>query len=75
MQRYGNLSRGSGVVAYAIRPDAIEVKFQDGWIYLYTHASAGAANIETMKTLAAAGKGLSTFISRQVRHRYQSKRR
>jgi hypothetical protein len=75
MQRYRNLSGDSGVVAYEIGPDSIQVRFQDGWVYRYTHASAGASNIETMKSLAAAGRGLSTFIVRKVRKSYESKHR
>jgi hypothetical protein len=74
MKRYANLSGDSGVVAYEIGRDSIDVKFQDGWIYLYTYASAGAPHIEAMKVLAAAGRGLSTYIVRNVRNSYESKR-
>lgn len=74
MRRYANLSGNSGVVAYAIGKDSIEVKFEDGGIYLYTHASAGAIHVEAMKKLALAGKGLSTYIARHVRESYASKR-
>lgn len=73
MQRYKNLSGDSGVIAYEIGDDFIKVEFADGNSYLYTDASAGADNVETMKKLACEGKGLSAFISRQVRHRYAAK--
>jgi hypothetical protein len=70
MQRYKNLSGDSGVIAYEILDEGIEVRFRDGRTYLYTNGSAGRENIETMKQLARAGRGLSTFISTTVRHRY-----
>jgi hypothetical protein len=75
LKRYGNRSGHSGVVAYAISADAIVVEFQDGWKYEYTKRSAGAVTITTMHRLAAAGRGLSTFISRQVRDAYERKYR
>lgn len=70
MKRYANASGHSGVLAYETRSDAITVKFRDGCVYRYTYASAGRDNIERMKQLAAAGRGLSTFIIRQVQDRY-----
>ena len=73
MESYRNLSGNSGVVAYAIVDEGILVRFQDGGIYLYTYASAGRSKIERMRTLAAEGRGLSTFISRQVRDAYAAK--
>ncbi len=75
MQRYGNLSGVSGVVAFELGADSISVKFVDGWIYDYTYASATPADVEAMKKLAAAGRGLSTYIVRHVRKAYASKRR
>ena len=56
MHRYGNLSGNSGVIAYEIERNAIEVKFHDGWTYLYTYTSAGSHHVETMKKLAVAGR-------------------
>jgi hypothetical protein len=72
---YANLSGDSGVRSYSIGVDSITVEFQDGYRYLYNHASAGKANVEQMIGLARAGRGLSTFISRYVRGRYASKSR
>ena len=74
MQRYRNLNGDSGVLAYQIGGSAIAVKFRNGDVYDYTYASAGRANIEQMKRLARAGRGLSTFISRHVHDRYAGKR-
>lgn len=73
MKRYANASGHSGVVAYEIRSDAITVAFRDGGVYRYTYVSAGRDNVERMKQLAAAGRGLSTFIHRQVNDRYADK--
>jgi hypothetical protein len=73
MQRYGNQSRESGVVAYDIDAGQIIVQFRNGERYLYTEDSAGAANIAKMQELARAGRGLSTFISQHVHDRYARK--
>jgi hypothetical protein len=73
MQRYGNQSRESGVVAYDIDAGQIIVQFRNGDRYLYTEDSAGAANIAAMQELARAGRGLSTFISQHVHERYARK--
>ena len=73
MQRYGNQSRESGVVAYDIDAGQIVVQFRNGDRYLYTEDSAGAANIARMQALAKAGRGLSSFISQHVHDRYARK--
>lgn len=73
MRRYANLSRKSGVVAYAIGADFIAVRFRNGETYRYTHAKPGAGHVENMKALALAGRGLSTYISRHVREAYASR--
>ena len=71
MKTYGRLSGESGVLAYSLEKDAIEVKFVDGRVYRYSHASAGPEHIARMKVLAKEGKGLSTYISKYVRERYE----
>lgn len=70
MRRYRNLDGGSGVTAYETTDEAIRVQFSNGYIYEYDYASAGRQNVNRMKMLAAAGKGLSTFISRNVHDAY-----
>lgn len=70
MQRYKNLDGGSGVTAYESSAEAIVVQFSNGSVYEYDYASAGRRNINRMKALAEAGKGLSTFISRNVHDAY-----
>ncbi|SDH70448.1 hypothetical protein SAMN04487926_10760 [Paraburkholderia steynii] len=73
MKRYRDLSGQSGVVAYEVSDDAITVKFRDGDVYLYDHATTGRREVEEMKRLAVAGQGLSTYISRVVKDRYARK--
>ncbi len=75
MQRYRNRSGDSGVVAYATREDSICVEFSSGEVYLYTSASTGRERVERMKALAQSGRGLSTFISQEVRGAYARKLR
>ena len=61
---YGDRSGSSGVTAYASGQRAIVVRFGPGATYRYTVESAGHDAVERMKALAAAGQGLSTWISR-----------
>lgn len=75
MERYRNVDGDSGVAAYEIGSDFIRVQFTTGAVYLYNYASAGAANIEQMKRLAAAGDGLNAFINKNVRTSYARKER
>ncbi len=70
MRPYQNLSGKSGVTAYELAPGAITIQFGGGAVYRYTEASAGRAKLETMCRLAQAGRGLSTFIAREVRRGY-----
>ena len=74
MQRYRNLEGHSGVRAYAIRANAIEIEFAGGEVYEYTYAQPGRTEVEAMKRLALAGRGLSTYVSQHVRERYAAKR-
>ncbi|CAN7406605.1 hypothetical protein LJR289_002494 [Pseudoduganella sp. LjRoot289] len=74
MERYRDLSGTSGVTAYTIKPDAIDIRFVDGAVYTYTYASTGRQRVERMKRLARSGAGLSTYISREVRDAYAMKR-
>ncbi len=73
METYLNLSGESGVRMYEIGPDFITVQFKDGACYKYTYASAGRENIEHMKVLARAGRGLHSFIMKNVKDDYESK--
>jgi hypothetical protein len=68
-----NQGGDSGVVAYDIDAGSITVQFRDGGRYLYTIASAGAANIAEMQRLARSGRGLCSFISRVTKDHYERK--
>ena len=73
MSRYKNLSGHSGVVAYETTTDSITLTFTDGGRYLYTSVSVGRAALDRMIALAKAGRGLSTFVSQNVRENYERK--
>ena len=75
MERYRNLGGDSSVIAYEIGSNFIRVQFSDGSVYLYTYASAGSHNIEQMKQLARRGRGLNSFIMRNVRKAYARRER
>jgi len=75
MNTYKNTSGNSGVRCYEIGDDFVRVQFREGTIYLYTYCSAGQKNIEHMKKLAKLGRGLSTFISQDVRNLFKKKER
>ncbi len=70
LQQYGNRSGTSGVTHYEIGPESIRVRFGTPTVYVYDYTTPGRDDVEHMKELARAGKGLSTYISRQVRQRY-----
>jgi len=74
MQKYSGQIRRGGAVAFEIGPESIDVEFSSGWIYRFTYERPGALRVERMKELALAGQGLSTFISRHVKNRYESRR-
>ena len=73
MQTYKNLSGDSGVVAYEVGADFIAVKFRSGVPYRYTYKGVGRDNVDEMKELAQAGRGLSTFINQhpEVKRGYE----
>lgn len=73
MRRYGNSSGKSGVSAYEIEERSVTIRFVTGETYVYTYRKPGKSAVEQMKKLAAAGKGLSTFISQEVKNRFDRK--
>lgn len=65
MQSYKSKSgKPSGVTAYEIGDDFIRVEFNHTEVYTYSYSSAEPEVVEEMKACARAGRGLSTFISR-----------
>ena len=71
--RYKNLSKDSKVARYEIRKDMVTIRFADDTVYVYTNQSATPGNIEKMKALATAGKGLGTFIDANLKDRFLRK--
>ncbi len=70
MKAYRDVDGDSGVAAYEDGEGFIIVQFKDGATYEYTNSSAGAANIQEMRRLAASGDGLNAFINKHVRKGY-----
>ncbi len=75
MERYANLSGRSGVKAFESAQRSIAVQFRSGMTYSYTVKSAGLAMVKRMQALAAKGKGLAGFISKDARLDFASKAR
>ena len=71
MTPYGNLRGDSGVVAYESGDNFIKVQFRQApEIYVYDSAKPGSAHVYQTQRLAAAGRGLSTYISQDVKKNY-----
>lgn len=75
MQRYRNLSGSSGVRAFENGVDYIKVQFKDGMIYTYNYIRTGATKVERMKSLAARGSGLNSYINVYAKFSYANKSR
>jgi len=73
MEKYRNLKGDSGVESYKIGSDFIIVQFKNDGSYLYNYKTPGSLHVEQMKKLAIKGKGLSTYISTNVKKKYAEK--
>ena len=74
MEQYKKNNSGtSGVEFYEIENEDIIVQFIDGNIYRYSYQSAGVEAVEEMKRLALAGEGLTTYIDKYVKDKYEAK--
>lgn len=73
MLRYEGASDNSGVVAYQPGADFIQLKFRDGRRYIYSYRCPGPKDVEAMKGLATAGKGLTTYVNKYVRDRFDTR--
>ena len=72
MKRYPDKHGNSGVVAYESGKDFIRLLFRDrADVYTYSNRSAGKTNVDRMKELARQGEGLSAFVSRNVRDKFE----
>lgn len=73
MQQYQNKNGNSGILAYEIGKDYIDVAFREYGIYRYSYTSTGEKRVEQMKQLAIQGYGLNSYISRYVKKDYEKK--
>ena len=72
MENYKNLSKNSGITHYELGEKYIKVWFiNKPKFYVYDNIRPGINHIEKMKTLATLGKGLGTYISRNIRGNYR----
>lgn len=67
MTTYGN--ENSGIVAYDIGDDYIDVEFRNGGIYRYEEATIGRLALLNMQAAAVLGVGLNGIINRSARNR------
>lgn len=71
---YKNRSGSSGVMAYALAQEAIFIKWTAGDdVYEYNYETNGRDQVERMKWLAQAGRGLSGFISTKTDGKYTAR--
>ena len=72
MQPYFDINGNSNVLCYDIGTNYIDVQFRGTpKEYRYSYSSAGANNVETMKSLARQGHGLNSYINKNVRYLYE----
>ena len=72
-EKYQNLNGKSKVVSYKIVKDSVTIRFADHSVYIYSNQSAGRLNVNQMKTMAIAGKGLGTFIEANLKEGFERK--
>lgn len=63
----------SSVAGYKINNDSIIVEFTDGAQYIYSYDIPGKSKVEYMKELAINGKGLSTYITQNIKTSFAKK--
>ena len=73
MEMYKDLGRDSGVHSFKVEADSIRVKFKDGKGYIYSYGATGRMHVEQMKLLAYQGRGLNSYINKNVRKAYQGR--
>ena len=71
---YKSRNPNSGVVNYEVAGSAIILEFKDAkYRYVYDATIPGPEHVAAMIKLAAAGKGLSTYVNQHVRENYAKK--
>lgn len=73
MTRYQNLNGRSAIEAFEIWDKSIVIKYKRNGKYLYNYEMPGKEHVEEMKRLAIAGRGLSTYITQNVRKSFAKK--
>ena len=71
--RYKGSNEGSGVEWFEVGVGFIRVWFTSGGGYEFTEERPGKHHVEVMKRLAFAGRGLSSYISRNVNANFARK--
>ena len=66
MTTYNDATGTSGITSFQISDDSITIEYKNGSAYQYSDQVAGAANVGHMKTLAASGQGLNSFINKHL---------
>ena len=66
---YKDLEGNSGIVAYEIFEDAIDIEYKSGGVYTYTKENLGDVNFAIVVSLAIAGAGLNAFLNK-IRNRH-----
>ena len=69
MKAYANRNGKSGIIAYHIGNDYIDIQFASGGIYRYKESNIGRLNFLNMQAAAIIGSGLNSFINRVVRRK------
>lgn len=73
MELYSESAK-AGVHLYETGDDYITIRFHNAsYDYKFTYASAGQVAVEVMKKMAQQKSGLSTYISTQVKDKFESK--
>jgi hypothetical protein len=73
LKNYKDLSGGSGITGYQFLQNGIILQFKHKNSYLYDYKKPGKQHIEQMKMLAEKGRGLTTYINKNVRDNYSQK--
>jgi hypothetical protein len=74
MTKYQNLGGDSNIEEYESGEDYIKVRFRrSSVVYVYDATAPGAEMVAEMKRLAAEGRGLSSYISQQVKSNFSRK--
>jgi len=73
MEKYLNLNGDSGVDSYEIGSDFIKVLFlKTSYLYTYSYRKAGKFHVDNMKILAEKGRGLNSYINKNVYKLYDN---